>query len=133
LSLPDTDAWPVHHDPHPASRKQLSDLSDDELAAATEAVEQLRQAKAAQEVNRQRWQPIFDELVEIEEDGGSNGMAARLIEMSELCNWDETEDERLCGLAVALIEQLGLDVKRNKRGEVSVDRWRGPVVRHRET
>jgi hypothetical protein len=132
LSLPDTDTWPLHPDPHPAPR-QLNGLSDEEHAAATAAVEQLRARKAEQERDREMWQPVFNELAAIEEDSGSDGMAAHLLERAELCGWDEAEDERLGGLAVALIERLGIDVRRNKRGEVSVKRWRGPVVRHIES
>jgi hypothetical protein len=126
--------WPNQNAPQqPSLFPQLTDLSDDELAAATAAVERLRLRKAEQEANRQRWQPIFDELANLEEEDGSYGMAVRLIEMAELCGWNEDQDERLCGLAVSLIEQLELDVKRNKRGELSVKRWHGPVVRHIES
>jgi hypothetical protein len=122
--------WPDQNAPQqPSLFPQLTDLSDDELAAATAAVERLRLRKAEQEANRQRWQPVFDELATLEEEDGSYGMVARLIEMAELCGWNEDEDERLCSLVVALIEQLELDVKRNKRGEVSVRHWHGPVVR----
>jgi hypothetical protein len=126
LSLPDTNTWPLHPDPHPASR-QLNGLSEEEHAAATAAVEQLRARKAEQARDREMWQPIFNELAAIEDDSGSDGMAALLIERAELCGWDEAEDDRLGGLAAALIEQLGLETKRDRRtGEVRVERWLGP-------
>jgi hypothetical protein len=131
LPLPAADEWPVEQCPPPASdRQHLIDLAGDEFAVAVAAVEHLRANKAAKEAMRSRWQPVLDELAELDDDRDSDDdrtMAARLIECSKLCGWhsdeDDTWDERLTRLVVGIIEEAGWPV--------TVERHRGTPDRVR--
>jgi hypothetical protein len=103
------------------------DLTDEERAvaddAARKAVERLRESRRLDKEARERWQPVLDELeeVEAEADDGSMEMAQRFIERTKLCGWNEDTDQRLQGLVIGLVEILGLNVRRHRRtGEVIV-------------
>jgi hypothetical protein len=129
LALPGADEWPLQPAPHPSPRQHLIDLTADEFAAAEAAVLQLRARKAAQEADRQRWQPVLDELAEIDDGTGDGAaMAARLIERAELCSWNEEEDERLTRLVVGIIEEAGwpveIDRRRGRPDQVRINGYR---------
>jgi hypothetical protein len=84
-------------------------LDAEETAAASAAIQQLRERKRAEGVHRERWQPVLDELADID-DGVE--MARHLIERSRLCGWDEAEDWRLRTLVAGLVQELRLEVRR---------------------
>jgi hypothetical protein len=137
LALPNANDWPLQPDPHPSPRQQISDLTDDEFAAANAAVEQLRLRKAEQEAMRQRWQPCVDELVEVDDDeDGDAAMARHFLAMCALCGWNIDDDyddskDRLTRLVVGTIGQAELPVsivrRRGRPDQVNINGKLVPV------
>jgi hypothetical protein len=134
FTLPGADDWPSQLDPCPSATRQLTGLTEAQYVVLAEHLVQLQAEEAEREAARQRWQPCFDELAEVEENDGGVAMAEHLLERSRLCGWNETEDQRLRVLTCSLAEVLRLELYRDRRTqEVLARPYRGPAVRRSES
>jgi hypothetical protein len=95
----------------PADALPADALTEEEVEAGRiayqQAVNDLREDKRRQAARLAIWQPALRDLTEADDVAS---MAESFIAVTQLCGWNENEDDRLARLAVGIVKALELSV-----------------------